>query len=126
MQTWRTQSYGTDVYYQNSGSKVIQEFSTLTFDVESVRDLMKEHGVEEVGMGSPGVYWIPIWRILQGHFDLKLINPYFIKQLPGRKTVKDSEWFATVVQKGLVRDSYSPGRRIQELRQFERRNVRLC
>lgn len=109
------------------GSKIIQEFSTLTVDVESMRDLMKEHGVEEVGLESTGVYWIPIWRILQGHFDLKLINPYFIKQLPGRKTdVKDSEWIATVVQKGLVRGSYVPGKHIQELRQFERRYVRLC
>ena len=109
-----------------NGSKVIQEFSTLTVDVESMRDLMKKHGVEEVGMESTGVYWIPIWRILQGHFDLKLINPYFIKQLPGRKTdVKDSEWIATVVQKGLVRGSYVPGKHIQELRQFERRYVRL-
>lgn len=110
-----------------NGSKVIQEFSTLTVDVESMRDLMHEHGVEEVGMESTGVYWIPIWRILQGHFELKLINPYFIKQLPGRKTdVKDSEWIATVVQKELVRGSYVPGKRIQELRQFERRYVRLC
>lgn len=112
---------------KTNGSKVIQEFSTLTVDVESIRDLMKEHGVEEVGMESTGVYWIPIWRILQGHFDLKLINPYFIKQLPGRKSdVKDSEWIATVVQKGLVRGSYVPGKHIQELRQFERRYVRLC
>lgn len=112
---------------KGNGSKVIQEFSTLTVDVESMRDLMKEHGVEEVGMESTGVYWIPIWRILQGQFDLKLINPYFIKQLPGRKTdVKDSEWIATVIQKGLVRGSYVPGKRIQELRQYERRYVRLC
>lgn len=112
---------------KTNGSKIIQEFSTLTVNVESMRDLMLEHGVEEVGMESTGVYWIPIWRILQGHFELKLINPYFIKQLPGRKTdVKDSEWIATVVQKELVRGSYVPGKRIQELRQFERRYVRLC
>ena len=104
---------------KTNGSKIIQEFSTLTVDVESIRDLMTEHAVEEVGMESTGVYWIPIWRILQGHFDLKLINPYFIKQLPGRKSdVKDSEWIATVVQKGLVRGSYVPGKHIQELRQF--------
>jgi transposase len=78
-------------------------------------------------MESTGVYWIPIWRILQGQFVLKLINPYFIKQLPGRKTdVKDSEWIATVIQKELIRGSYVPGRRIQELRQYERRYVRLC
>lgn len=92
-----------------------------------MRDLMKEHYVKEVGMESTGIYWIPIWRILQGHFELKLINPWFIKQLPGRKTdVKDAEWIATVIQKNLVRGSYVPGRQIQELRQFERRYVRLC
>ena len=78
---------------KTNGSKVIREFTTLTVDIESMCDLMKEHGIEEVGMENTGVYWVPIWRILQGYFDLKLINPYFIKQLPGRKTdVKDSEW----------------------------------
>jgi transposase len=112
---------------KENGEKIIGEFSTLTVDIESMRDLMQEHGVEEVGMESTGVYWIPIWRILQGHFRLKLINPYFIRQLPGRKTdVKDSEWIATVIQKNLVRGSYVPGRQIQELRQFGRRYVRLC
>jgi transposase len=112
---------------KTNGEKAIVEYSTLTVDVESMRDLMRQHGVEEVGMESTGVYWIPVWRILQGHFDLKLINPYFIKQLPGRKSdVKDSEWIATVIQKELVRGSYVPGKQIQELRQYERRYVRLC
>ncbi|MDP3444146.1 MAG: transposase, partial [Ignavibacteria bacterium] len=112
---------------KENGEKIIGEFSTLTVDIESMRDLMQEHGVEEVGMESTGVYWIPVWRILQGHFRLKLINPYFIRQLPGRKTdVKDSEWIATVIHKNLVRGSYVPGRQIQELRQFGRRYVRLC
>mgnify|MGYP000666377989 CR=1 FL=1 len=109
------------------GGKIIQEFSTLTCDIELMRELMIKHHVEEVGMESTGVYWIPIWRILQSYFDLKLVNPYFIKQLPGRKTdVKDAEWIATVVQKELVRGSYVPGKRIQSLRQYERRYVRLC
>ncbi len=112
---------------KENGEKIIREFSTLTVDIESIRDVMQEQGVQEVGMESTGVYWIPVWRILQGHFDLKLINPWFIKQLPGRKTdVKDSEWIATVIQKNLVRGSYVPGRHIQELRQYERRYVRLC
>ena len=112
---------------KENGEKIIDEFSTLTVDIESMCDLMQEHGVEEVGMESTGVYWIPVWRILQGHFRLKLINPYFIRQLPGRKTdVKDSEWIATVIQKNLVRGSYVPGRQIQELRQLGRRYVRLC
>jgi transposase len=112
---------------QKNGGIIIKEYSTLTCDIESMFAQMQEYGVEEVGMESTGIYWIPIWRILQGHFDLKLINPYFIKQLPGRKTdVKDAQWIATVVQKGLVRGSYVPGKQIQELRQFERRYVRLC
>jgi len=112
---------------KENGEKIIREFTSLTIDIVSMRDLMKEHYVQEVGMESTGIYWIPIWRILQGHFELKLINPWFIKQLPGRKTdVKDAEWIATVIQKNLVRGSYVPGRQIQELRQYERRYVRLC
>jgi len=112
---------------KGNGEKIIREFTSLTIDIVSMRDLMKEHYVKEVGMESTGIYWIPIWRILQGHFELKLINPWFIKQLPGRKTdVKDAEWIATVIQKNLVRGSYVPGRQIQELRQFERRYVKLC
>ncbi len=75
-------------------------------------------------MESTGIYWIPIWRILQGYFELKLINSWFIKQLPGRETdVKDAEWIATFIQKSLVSDSYVAGWQIQELRQFERRYV---
>jgi len=110
-----------------NGQKIVQEFSTLTPDIESMRDVLISHEVITVGMESTGIYWIPIWRILQGYFDLKLINPYFIKQVPGRKTdVKDSEWIATVVQKEMVRGSYVPGKLIQELRQYERRYVRLC
>ena len=55
-------------------------------------------------MESSSIYWIPIWDILVESFELKLINPYFIKQLPGRKTdIKDAEWKATVVQKELIR-----------------------
>ncbi len=111
---------------KENGEKIIQEFSTLTQDVEKMRELLKENEVEVVGMESTGIYWIPIWRILEGHFELKLINPYFIKQVPGRKTdVKDSEWIATVIQKDLVRGSYVPGKQIQELRQIERRYVKL-
>jgi len=112
---------------KEDGEKMIREYSTLTRDILAMCDLMQANGVEEAGMESTGVYWIPIWRILQGHFDLKLVNPLFIKQLPGRKSdVKDSEWIATVIQKNLVRGSYVPGKHIQELRQYGRRYVRLC
>ena len=110
-----------------NGQTFLKEYSTLTSDIEAMRDLIKEQQVSEVAMESTGIYWIPIWRILQGHVEMKLVNPYFIKQLPGRKTdVKDSQWIATVLQKGLIRGSYIPGQHIQELRQYERRYVRIC
>ena len=73
-----------------------------------MRDL-QEHGVE-VGMESTGVCRIPIWRILPRQIMLKLIYPYFIGQLPSRKTdVNDSEWFDTVIQKNMERGIYIPG-----------------
>jgi len=105
---------------------LLEEFSTLTPDIEKMRDLILTHQVSEVAMESTGIYWIPVWRILEGYFILKLVNPYFIKQLPGKKTdVKDAQWIATVLQKKLVKGSYIPDANIQELRQYERRHVRL-
>lgn len=75
-----------------------------------------------MALESTSIYWIPIWRVLEEMFDQKLVNPYFIKQLPGRKTdVKDAEWIATCVYKELIRGSYVPEFIIQELRQYDRR-----
>ena len=109
-----------------NGQTFIKEFGANTPDIIEMRELLKANQVSEVAMESTGVYWIPIWRIFQGHFELKLVNPYFIKQLPGRKTdVKDSEWIATCLQKRLIKGSYIPGKNIQELRQYERRYVHL-
>jgi transposase len=109
------------------GQVHIKEFSTLTPDIEAIRELLLREGVKEVAMESTGIYWIPIWRILEDHFELKLVNPYYIKQIPGRKTdVKDSQWIATVLQKGLIKGSYIPSKQIRELREYERRYVKLC
>lgn len=83
---------------------------------------MRLHGVTEVTMESTSVYWIPVWRVLEPHFHLKLVNPYFIKQLPGRKSdVKDAQWIAECTLKDLVRESFVPPERIQQLRQYDRR-----
>lgn len=60
-------------------------------------------------MESTSVYWIPIWRLLSPHFKLNLANPYFIKQLPGRKSdVKDAQWIAECTMKELIRGSFVP------------------
>jgi transposase len=109
------------------GQKYIGEFSTLTPDIEALRELLIKEGVKEVAMESTGIYWIPVWRILEDHFEMKLVNPYYIKQVPGRKTdVKDAQWIAMVLQKGLIKGSYIPSKQIRELREYERCYVKLC
>lgn len=109
-----------------NGEKVEEKFCTLTPDLDRMRDLMIWHGVVEVALESTSIYWMPIWHILASDFSLKLVNPLFIKQLPGRKTdVKDAQWIATVLQKDLIRGSYVPDPDIQELRLIERRQADL-
>lgn len=64
---------------------------------------------------------MPVWRVIDPYVEQKLVNPYFIRQLPGKKSdVKDAEWIATCILKGLVRGSYVPEERIQRLRQYDR------
>ena len=97
-------------------------YGVLTHQLKDMCRTMKARGVTEVTMESTAVYWIPIWRVLEPHFHLKLVNPYFIKQLPGRKSdVKDAQWIAECTLKDLVRGSFVPPERIQQLRQYDRR-----
>ena len=106
----------------STGEIVEKVFGVLTFQLAKMRDLMLKHHVQEVGMESTSVYWIPIWRVLEPHFKLKLVNPYFIKQLPGHKSdVKDAQWIAECMLKELVRGSFVPPERIQQLRLYDRR-----
>ena len=106
----------------STGEILEQVFGVLTTQLEEMRDLMIKYNVQEVGMESTSVYWIPVWRVLEPHFKLKLINPYFIKQLPGRKSdVKDAQWIAECMMKELVRGSFVPPERIQQLRIYDRR-----
>ena len=70
---------------------------------------MLHHHVVEVSMESTSVYWIPIWRVLSPHFKLNFANPYFIKQIPGRKSdVKDAQWIAECTMKEHSRKCISP------------------
>ena len=97
-------------------------YGVLTHQLKDMCRTMKAQGVTEVTMESTAVYWIPIWGVLEPHFHLKLVNPYFIKQLPGRKSdVKDAQWIAECTLKDLVRGSFVPPERIQQLRQYDRR-----
>ena len=106
----------------STGEILEQVFGVLTTQLEEMHDLMLKYNVQEVGMESTSVYWIPVWRVLESHFKLKFINPYFIKQLPGRKSdVKDAQWIAECMMKELVRGSFVPPERIQQLRLYDRR-----
>lgn len=104
------------------GRKIQHKFGILTEELETLRDLMESESVEECTMESTSIYWIPIWRVLEHSVNLHLVNPYFIKQLPGKKSdVKDAEWIATCTQNDLIASSFVPDDKIQRLRQYDRR-----
>lgn len=98
------------------------KYGVLTPQLEQLLCVLRQYDVGEVCMESTSIYWMPIWRVLEPYVDLKLVNPYFIKQLPGKKSdVKDAEWIATCLLKDLVKGSYVPDDLIQQLRQYDRR-----
>ena len=108
----------------NENGIVFQEkFGVLTPELEHLASVLQEHDVGEVCMESTSIYWMPVWRVLEPYVaELKLVNPYFIKQLPGKKSdVKDAEWIATCLLKDLIKGSYVPADIIQQLRQYDRR-----
>ena len=111
----------------NENGVVFQEkFGVLTTELEQMLGIMREHDVSDVCMESTSIYWMPVWRVLEPYFDLKLVNPFFIKQLPGKKSdVKDAEWIATCLHKDLIKGSYVPEDRIQQLRQYDQAHIRF-
>src|SRR4051794_38347755 len=101
--------------------KLLRRFGTTTRELEALRAWLTEHGVTHVGMESTGVYWKPVYAVLEGHFDLNVGNAHHIKNVPGRKTdVKDAEWIAQLVRHGLVAKSFVPPPAIRDLRELVR------
>lgn len=97
-------------------------YGVLTPDLKQMCDDMLFYGVEEAAMESTAVYWVPVWNALCDSMELKLVNPYFIKQLPGRKSdVKDAQWIAECLLKNLIRGSFVPGQVVQDMRKLNRR-----
>jgi transposase len=89
--------------------KEYQTFSTMTPDLWRLRDWLLERACQQVAMESTGVFWRPIFNILEGHVDVMVVNAQHIKAVPGRKTdVKDAEWIADLLQHGLLRPSFIP------------------
>lgn len=103
-----------------------RSFGTMTRDLLSLADWLTQHQVTQVVMEATGVYWRPIWAILEGQFELMLVNPHHVKAIPGRKTdAKDCEWIAELLQHGLLRGSFVPPTEIQDLRDLTRYRVEL-
>jgi len=96
-------------------------YSTMTDDLLALRDWLKELAVTHVAMESSGVYWKPVYYVLEDEFELLLVNAQHVKNLPGRKTdMKDAEWLCQLLECGLLRGSYVPAREFRELRDLTR------
>ena len=87
---------------------------------------LHEHGCTHVAMEATGVYWKPVWHLLEAEFELVLANPMHIKQVPGRKSdVTDAVWIADLLAHGLIRPSFVPPTAVQELRDLTRTRKQL-
>ena len=96
-------------------------FGAMTRDLLALADWLKEQVVSEVAMESTGVYWKPVYNLLEDEFAAIVVNAAHIKAVPGRKTdVKDAEWIAELLRHGLLRASFIPDRAQRELRELTR------
>lgn len=101
-------------------------FGTTTQELEKMARWMEQHQVHQVAMESTGVYWRPVWNVLEGRFEIRLANAQHIRNLPGKKTDrKDGEWIAKLLQHDLVPASFVPPTPIRQLRDLTRTRVRL-
>lgn len=100
---------------------VVHSFGTTTAELLALRDWLGVHGVTVVGMESTGVYWKPVYYVLEDGFECRLFNARHLRNVPGRKTdVKDAAWIAQLTAYGLVRPSFVPPKAIRELRNLTR------
>lgn len=107
-------------------TQCIKTFSTMTADLENLRDWLKQEKVEKVAMESTGIYWIPVFNVLEADFEIILSNARQIKNVPGRKSdPNDSSWISKLLALGLVNGSFIPPKDIRELRQLTRYRTKL-
>jgi len=111
---------------QGEPVRAVRTFGTMTEDLLALADWLAGAGCTHVAMESTGVYWKPIWNLLEDGFDLLLANPRRIKAVPGRKTdVTDAEWIADLLRHGLLQGSFVPDRPQRELRELTRYRASL-
>lgn len=106
--------------------KEIRTYGTMTDDLMKLRDWLLACGCTHVAMESTGVYWKPIYNVLEDHFEVLLVNAKHIKAVPGRKTdVCDAEWIAKLLRHGLLKGRYIPPRPIREMKDLTRYRASL-
>lgn len=132
METIHERCAGVDVHSRElrvcirrmEGGRLRQEvrsFGTTTRELLALGDWLKRERVSIVAMESTGVYWKPVWNVLDGMVELMLVNAQHIKKVPGRKTdTQDCQWIAQLLQHGLLRASFVPERPQRELRDLTR------
>ena len=106
--------------------KAIRTFGTMTADLLQLADWLTQQEVTHVAMESTGVYWKPVWNLLESNFTVLLVNAQHVKTVPGRKTdVRDCEWLADLLRHGLLKASFVPDRAQRELRELTRYRTTL-
>ena len=112
---------------EHKPKKEIRTFGTTTPELLTLSDWLEEQKCSHVAMESTGIYWKPVWNILEtGQFQLILANAQRIKNVPGRKTdVKDAEWIAQLLRSGLIESSFVPPVEIRDLRDLTRYRKKL-
>jgi transposase len=97
------------------------EFATTVHGLLALRDWLEALGVRQVAMEATGVYWKPVWAVLEDRFELMLVDARAVKQVPGRKTdIKDAQWLCQLFEAGLLRASFVPPKPIRTLRNLTR------
>ena len=112
--------------HAGKATEQVRTFSAMTADLLALSDWLAEQGVTHVAMESTGVYWKPVFNLLEARFAVILVNAEHIKKVPGRKTdVKDCQWIAQLLQHGLLKASFIPPAPIRELRDLTRQRTQL-
>jgi transposase len=109
----------------NRVEDLVESFATTT-GLLALADWLAAHGCTHVALEATGVYWKPVWHVLEGRFELVLANAKHIRNVPGRKTdVNDATWIADLLAHGLIRGSFVPPEPIQHLRDLTRTRKQL-
>lgn len=107
-------------------NKEIQTFPTTTSGLLALSDWLSSHKITDAVMESTGVYWKPVWNVIECDFQLILANAQHVKNVPGRKTdVKDAEWLAKLLRSGLIEKNFVPPKEIRDLRDLTRYRKKL-